>query len=221
MSSAPERPGADRAATTSGDAALAAAAVRAEVTRGLNVPQLPGLPVPDDTANLRQGPDLNPALLSLLPLVGVWRGEGEASYPTIATHRFGQQVTVAHDGRGFLTWESRSWILGPGGEYVRPAARESGFWRVNVRADGNDTLELVLAHNTGVVEVYYGAPISQSSWQLATDVVIRTETAKEVTGATRLYGIVEDGDLAFVEERAMVGQPLQPHLSAKLARYAG
>lgn len=221
MSSAPGPTGPDVPATTSGDAALAAAGVRAETTRRLNVPQLPGLPVPDDTANLREGPDLSPALLSLLPLVGVWRGEGEASYPTIATHRFGQQVVVAHDGRGFLTWESRSWILGPDGEYVRPAARESGFWRVNVREDGDDSLELLLTHSTGIVELYYGAPISQSAWELATDVVIRTETAKEVTGATRLYGIVEDGDLAWVEERAMAGQPLQPHLSAKLSRHAG
>ncbi|UZJ25080.1 FABP family protein [Rhodococcus antarcticus] len=221
MSSASDPAGPDLPATASGDAALAAADVRAAATRGLNLPQLPGLPVPDDTANLRQGPDLNPALLSLLPLVGVWRGEGEASYPTIATHRFGQQVVVAHDGRGFLTWESRSWILGPDGEYVRPAARESGFWRVNVREDGDDTLELLLTHNTGIVELYYGAPISQSAWELATDVVIRTETAKEVTAATRLYGIVEDGDLAWVEERAMVGQPLQPHLSAKLTRHVG
>lgn len=221
MSSVPEPAGPDLPATASGDAALAAADVRAEATRGLNLPQLPGLPVPDDTANLRQGPDLDPALLSLLPLVGVWRGEGEASYPTIATHRFGQQVVVAHDGRGFLTWESRSWILGPDGEYVRPAARESGFWRVNVREDGDDTLELLLTHNTGIVELYYGAPISQSAWELATDVVIRTETAKEVTAATRLYGIVEDGDLGWVEERAMAGQPLQPHLSAKLTRHVG
>lgn len=221
MSSTPGPTGSDVPATTSGDAAISAAALRAEATRGLNLPQLPGLPVPDDTANLRQGPDLNPALLALLPLVGVWRGEGEATYPTIETHRFGQQVVVAHDGRGFLTWESRSWILGADGEYVRPAARESGFWRVTVHEDGDDTLEIVLAHSTGVVEVYYGAPISQSAWELATDVVIRTETAKEVTAATRLYGIVEDGDLGWVEERAMAGQPLQPHLSAKLARHAG
>ena len=43
-------------------------------------PQHPGLrrPAgPADTANLREGADLNDALLALLPLVGVWRGEGE------------------------------------------------------------------------------------------------------------------------------------------------
>jgi hypothetical protein len=29
------------------------------------------------------------------------------------------------------------------------------------------------------------------------------------------------GDLAYVDERAMMGQPLQPHLSARLNRIAG
>jgi len=204
-----------------GDEALRAAEERAARTRGMNIPQLPGLPVPDDTANLRQGADLNPALLGLLPLVGVWRGEGQASYPTIDTYRFGQQIVVAHDGRGFLTWESRAWLLDDEGTLIRPAARESGFWRVKVSEDGDDTLELLLTHNTGVIELYYGTPLSQSSWELATDVVLRTETAKEVTAAKRLYGIIEGGDLGYVEERAMMGQHLQPHLSARLHRYAG
>ena len=205
----------------SGDAALQAAEARSARTRGVNIPQLPGLPVPEDTANLREGADLNPALLALLPLVGVWRGEGMATYPTIDTYRFGQQIVVAHDGRGFLTWESRAWLLDDDGALIRPAARESGFWRVNVHQDGADTLEVLLTHNTGIVELYYGAPRNQSSWEIATDVVLRTETAREVTAAKRLYGIVEGGDLGYVEERAMVGQHLQPHLSARLSRYAG
>lgn len=201
----------------SGDAALVAAAERAAATGGRNLPQVPGLPIPGDTANLREGADLHPALLALLPLVGVWRGEGEADYPTISPHRFGQQVVVAHDGRGFLTWESRSWILDAADEVVRPAARESGFWRIGA----DDVIELLLTHSTGIVELYYGSPLTQSSWELATDVVIRTRTAKDVTAAKRLYGIVEGGDLAWVEERAMVGQPLQPHLSARLRRIVG
>lgn len=205
--------------STTGNEAIRAAAERAELTRGRNVPAWGDLPVPDDTANLRLGPDLHDALLPLLPLVGVWRGEGEIVYPTIdGPFPYAQQITVAHDGRPFLSWEARAWLLdAPGGEVVRPAAREVGWWRP--QPDG--TVELLLAHVTGIIEIFYGSKRGQTSWELETDAVVRTASAKEVTAATRLYGIVEGGDLAYVEERAMVGQARQPHASARLQRVVG
>jgi hypothetical protein len=203
---------------SSGDAALRAAAERAEATRGRNLPVWDDLPIPNDTANLREGPDLHDACLSLLPLVGVWRGEGEVVYPTIdGPFRFAQQVTIAHDGRPFLVHEARAWLLDKDGGIIRPAAREVGWWR----PQPDDTIELLLTHNTGIVEIYYGSPLTQTSWELATDIVMRTASAKEVNGSKRLYGLVNNGDLAYVEERAMVGQPLQPHTSAYLRRVAG
>jgi hypothetical protein len=202
----------------SGDAAVRAAEQRAQSTRDRNLPQFDDLPIPGDTANLRLGPNLNDACLALLPLVGVWRGEGQVVYPTIdGPFRFGQQITFAHDGRPFLTYEARSWLLDEQGKVIRPAARESGFWR----PQADDTIEVLVTHATGVVEIYYGTPLSQTSWELATDIVMRTSTAKEVTAAKRLYGLVNDGDLAYVEERAMVGEPLQPHVSAQLERVVG
>jgi hypothetical protein len=202
----------------SGDAAVKAAAERAKATRHLNLPQFDDLPIPADTANLREGPNLNDKLLALLPLVGVWRGEGEVVYPTLEqTYKFGQQVTFAHDGRPFLAYEARSWLLDDYGNVIRPAAREVGWWR----PQPDDTIELLLAHASGIVEIFYGQPRSQTSWELSTDAVVRTSTAKEVTGAKRLYGLVNNGDLAYVEERAMVGQPLQPHTSAYLTRVVG
>lgn len=206
-----------------GNEAIRAAAERAEHTRDANRPQWatlgPELPVADDTANLRLGAELHDALLPLLPLVGVWRGEGEVVYPTIdGPFHFGQQISASHDGRPFLAWEARAWLLdGPGGAVVRPAAREVGWWRP--QPDG--AVELLLAHQTGIVEIFYGAGRSQTSWELQTDAVARTAGAQEVNGATRLYGIVDGGDLAYVEERAMVGQPLQPHTSARLQRVVG
>jgi len=51
--------------------------------------------------------------------------------------------------------------------------------------------------------------------------VVRTASAKDVTASHRLYGLVDGGDLAYVDERQMMGQPLQPHLSARLSRVAG
>ncbi|WP_370945469.1 FABP family protein [Amycolatopsis sp. cg5] len=203
---------------SSGDEAIQAAEKRAESTRLRNVPQFDDLPIPADTANLREGPNLNDACLALLPLVGVWRGEGEIDYPTIeGPFRFAMQLTISHDGRPFLIHEARSWLLDSGGNVIRPAARESGFWR----PQADDTIELLLAHNTGILELFYGATRGQASWELGTDAVVRSMTAKEVTGAQRLYGLVNNGDLGYVEERAMVGQPMQPHASALLKRVVG
>ncbi len=200
------------------DETLRAAAERARSTGIRNLPEFTDLPVPGDTANLREGPELHPSCLMLLPLVGIWRGEGEVVYPTIdGPYRFGQQVVFCHDGRPFLRYESRAWLLDQAGQVTRPAARETGFWR----PQADDTIELLAAHGTGIVELYYGRPRNQTSWELATDAVVRSSSAKEVTGAHRLYGIVEDGNLAYVEQRAMVNQPMQPHISILLHRVAG
>ncbi|MGH3950103.1 MAG: FABP family protein [Pseudonocardiaceae bacterium] len=204
--------------TRVGDDAPQDAADRAESVRDRNIPQITDLPIPGDTANLREGAHLNDACLALLPLVGVWRGEGEVDYPTIdGPFRFAQQITIAHDGRPFLFHESRAWLIDENDDVIRPGAREVGWWR----PQADDSIELLLAHATGIMEVFYGAPRNQTSWDLATDAVVRTVSAKEVTGAKRLYGIVPNGDLAYVEERAMMGQPMQPHTSARLRRIAG
>ncbi|OZM71504.1 FABP family protein [Amycolatopsis antarctica] len=202
---------------TSGNEAIEAAEQRSAATRSRNLPQFTDLPIPVDTANLREGADLHEACLALLPLVGVWRGEGEVNYPTIdGPRRFAQQLTIAHDGRPFLYHESRAWLIDDAGEVVRPGARETGWWR----PQADDTIELLLAHHTGILELFYGTPRTQTSWELGTDAVIRTSTAKDVNGAKRLYGLV-NGDLGWVEERAMMGQSLQPHASAMLTRVVG
>lgn len=184
-----------------------------------NRPRFADLPVPDDTANLREGPDLHPLCSPLLPLIGVWRGTGQVVYPTIdGPYHFGQQLVFAHDGRPFLSYESRAWLLDrQDGPVLRPAARESGWWRP--QEDG--ALEVLITHATGIAEVYYGEAKTLTSWEISTDLVARTHTAKDVNASQRLYGLVEDGDLAYVDERAMMGQPLQPHLSARLTRWAG
>ncbi|WP_406269818.1 FABP family protein [Nocardia sp. NBC_00881] len=202
------------------DRVVAEAAERAKSTGARNIPVLPELPLPDDTANLRLGPDLSSSMLALLPLVGVWRGEGEGNDPERGDYRFGQQIVVSHDGGDYLCWESRSWVIDSDGDYSGPDLRESGFWRVGI--DGNDeVIELLLTHSTGIVELFYGQALTQSSWELATDVVIRSQSGIVVGGAKRLYGIVEGGDLAYVEERVVADGPLEPHLSARLKRYIG
>jgi hypothetical protein len=214
---------ADSVPQLSGDRAVAAAVERAKTTAARNVPGFEDLPVPADTANLREGVGLNDALLALLPLVGVWRGDGEGR-DAQGDYRFGQQIIVSHDGRDYLNWEARSWRLSATGEYEGPGLRETGYWRFV--DDPNDVaesqaIELLLAHSAGYVELFYGSPITQSSWELVTDALARSKSGVLVGGAKRLYGIVEGGDLAYVEERVDADGGLVPHLSARLTRFVG
>ncbi|MCG7593279.1 FABP family protein [Mycobacterium sp. C3-094] len=208
---------------TSGDEAVAAAAERARRTAARNIPAFGDLPVPADTANLREGADLDDRLLALLPLVGVWRGEGEGR-GSHGDYRFGQQIVVSHDGADYLNWEARSWRLTDEGDYDGPTLRETGFWRfVNDPGDPGESqaIELLLAHSAGYVELFYGRPLNQSSWELVTDALARSKSGILVGGAKRLYGIVDGGDLAYVEERVDADGGLVPHLSARLARFVG
>jgi len=184
-------------------------------------------PVPDpypyeETHDLRVGPDLHPALLGLLPFVGVWRGRGGGEYPTIEPFEYAQEIRFSHDGRPFLHYESRTWLVDRDGKAIRPAHREVGWWRP-VTADGQrtDEIEVLLASPTGVLELHIGK-IEPKGIQvrLASDAVVRTSTAKEVTAGHRIYGIV-DGALLYAQDMAAVGQPLTPHLAARLVRVAG
>ncbi len=174
------------------------------------------LPVGPDTTSAEHGVELHPQCSMLAPLLGVWRGQGEAQYPSLlGEFPYGQKITFSHDGRPFLYYEARAWLLNPAGEVLGPAAREVGWWRV----EPDETIEVILAHAFGICEIYYGGATSEASWELQTDTVTRSDSARETDAAARLYGIV-DGDLAYVEERALRGLPMQPHLSAQLQRIA-
>ena len=127
-----------------------------------------------------------------------------------------QEVAFSHDGRPFLHYSSRSWLLEPDGTRGRPGRERGGL----VAARGRSARRRgVLAHPTGIVELLVGR-VAFRKVELGSDAVVRTATAKEVTATSRLYGGVE-GDLAYVVEMAAVGQPLQPHLSARLQRVDG
>jgi nitrobindin-like protein len=184
--------------------------------------QTPVEPYPfTDTHDLREGPKLHPALRALVPFVGVWRGRGQGGYPSIERDfGYGQEVRFSHDGRPFLHYQSRSWLLDEEGGAVRPSHREVGWWRpVLVDGVASGEIEVLLTHPTGFLELYLGR-IDGTRVEMATDAVVRSATAKEVTAGHRLYGIV-DGALLYAYDMAGVGQGLAPHLSARLERVAG
>lgn len=110
-----------------------------------------------------------------------------------------------------------TWLLKPDGSVGAPGTREVGFWRP--QPDGS--MELMVAHAEGRIEVFYGQPRSLTAWPMSTDTTWRTPTAPPVIGSTRLYGITPDGRLAYVEERAHTDIELAPHASAALDRIAG
>ena len=161
-------------------------------------------------------PDLepHPDLEALAFLLGRWEGAGIGGYPTIESFRFGQEISFSHNGKPFLIYTSRTWRLDEEGQIGPPLGTESGYWRP--RPDSQ--VEVMLAHPTGIVEIYLGE-ITGTRIEMATDVVARTATAKEVTAGHRLYGLVgPDHDLAYAYDMAAVGQELQPHLSAQFKR---
>jgi hypothetical protein len=211
--------GVTRGQRLSGDEVLSAAIQRnagPASTSALNIGDTRPLPIDADTANLRLGPPLDDANLPLLPLVGVWRGNGVLHTPDSPEERpFGQQLTISHDGRGVLRHESVSWLINADGS-TAPAEREIGWWRP--QPDG--VIELIIATADGVLSAYYGRADTLSSWSLGTDAVLRTTSAPALTGSTRLYGIVE-GRLAYVIEHSSELFALQPHASALLDRIAG
>ena len=104
---------------------------------------------------------LHEDLYPLAWLVGTWRGKGRGEYPGITPFQFAHEVTFNHDGRDFLNYYSRSWILDEKDEIVSASESEVGFWRTKPKI------------------------------QLAMDQGYSSPSSKIVTAGSRLYGLVE------------------------------
>lgn len=156
---------------------------------------------------------LHPDVAPLGFLLGLWRGEGVGEYPTIARFGYGEEVRVGHVGKPFLAYTQRTWALDSHDPaHARPLHAEAGYWRHG----GDGRVELVLAHPTGIVEVYDGQ-VDGTSLRLVTSTVAATPSAKRVDAVERDVDV--DGDeLRYALRMAAVGQPLTHHLSATLRR---
>ncbi len=174
----------------------------------------PGQPAAAASGGLPEHFDVHPSLGPVQFLLGRWEGVGVVGYPTIESANFGQEISFSHNGKPFLIYSSRTWLLAADGTIGRPLAMETGYWR----PQEDHTLEVVLAHPTGITEIYVGE-ITGTKIELATDAVVRTATAKEVSAGRRLYGLI-GSDLGWAYDMAAMGQPLQSHVSAQLKRVA-
>jgi len=157
-------------------------------------------------------PDLHPDVACLAPLLGVWSGQGEGVYPTIAPFGYLEEVTFTHVGKPFLSYAQKTKATDDG----RPLHAETGYLRVPSEA----RVELILAHPTGVAEIEEGAVSVHGAaieMELAATAIGRSASAKEVTALGRFIRV--DGDeLTYTVYMGAVGQPLQPHLTATLRR---
>ncbi len=156
--------------------------------------------------------DLHPDCGPIAWMLGTWRGNGHGDYPTIEPYQFGQELIFTHDGRPFFHYMARSWVVDAEGTKVRDDAIETGF----LRALPGGKVELLLSHESGVVEIWIGEA-EGGKLEIVTDAIGRTEGAPEVTGGKRLYGNVE-GDLLYAYDMAAFGEALQPRTWARLQR---
>ncbi|MEU3372594.1 FABP family protein [Streptomyces sp. NPDC006711] len=173
----------------------------------------PAYPYPD-----AHRPDGTPAPHALLAPVtgflGTWFGRGEGGYPTLeGDFAYEQEVTFTHDGRPFLRYEARAWLIGADGAPLRPSARESGWWRL--QADGR--VEALITQPTGIAEIAVGVAAA-GTVDIRTGQVALTPTAKEVDATRRRYELPDGETLTFTHDLAAIGNPLQHHLSAVLHR---
>lgn len=153
-------------------------------------------------------PVLHDAVAALAFLLGEWEGDGAGEYPTIAPFRYRERIAFTHVGKPFLAYAQRTWAADDG----RPLHAETGY----LRHTGDGAVELVLAHPTGITEVYTGR-VTGTALRLATTTVATTPSAKRVDAMERDVDV--DGDeLSYRVRMSAVGLPLTHHLAARLRR---
>lgn len=159
-----------------------------------------------------QQPTLHSLVEPLQQLLGTWRGSGVGSYPTIETFSYNEEISFSHVGKPFLAYGQKTKNADSG----LPLHAENGFFR----GLGDDRIEVVMAHPTGILESLEGScQVGESSVliELRSMAITGTATAVSVAEVTRRIEV--DGDeLRYDVAMAAAGQPLTHHLAATLLR---
>lgn len=142
-------------------------------------------------------------------MLGMWRGRGEGSYPTIDDFAYLEEVTFGQVGKPFLAYTQKT----RDAETDQALHAETGYWRF-------PSVELVIAQPTGILECMAGTFDASSSggrFEFTCPHVITTDSAAEVERTIRRFTF--DGDtLTYDMAMAAVGEPMTHHLSATLNR---
>lgn len=188
--------------------------------------------------------DLAPECYPLAWLVGRWRGFGMVGYPDIPESPFVQELVVDHDGGPYLRAVSTLWLATTrsgteihqeltGAQGVERLERgqqwstETQYWRPvgQSAAPGGPgqapttQLEVLAADPAGFSMLYLGE-VTGPRISLATDAVVRTATAAEVSGAKLMFGLV-NSDLLWAHDLAAFGQEMRSYASGRLTRVEG
>lgn len=154
--------------------------------------------------------DLHPDCEQLAFLLGVWRGAGQGSYPTIEAFGYNEEVVFGHVGKPFLAYSQKTKHAVTGA----PLHAESGY----VRAIGGERIEFVVVQPSGIVELHSGT-VEGRSLALELDGVHTTPGAKSVTDVHRRIWVDEANSetaLQYEVSMAAVGESLTHHLRATL-----
>lgn len=148
------------------------------------------------------------------PLLGKWRGNGVAAFPTIATFEYREELEfAANDAQPVVRYEQRTWKKVESGEYA-PSHWEVGFWRI---LSAND-LELACAQVGGRVEVLRGniEPTREGFVFKPHSVLVANDARMDATA--REFALQGD-TLRYAMAMSTTAVPaLTPHVHAELRR---
>lgn len=157
--------------------------------------------------------ELHPACEPLRLLLGTWQGSGRGDYPSIEPFDYLEEVAFGHVGKPFLTYSQKTRHK----DTDQPLHAEFGYWR----PVKDDTLEVVLAHPTGIAETTQGSfSLEENGYlkiKLASTHIGLTATAKEVAQVVRMI-TATPRTLTYTLDMGAVGHPLQRHLEATLSK---
>ncbi len=150
----------------------------------------------------------------LAPLLGVWKGEGVAQFPTITTCPYLEELRFESNGEEpLLHFEQKTWV-----QATNAALHwECGFIKPNEAGE----LEILNAQNSGRVEVLRGGiVVDRQNPNLLTlffESVVFGNDARMLRSQRTFY--CEGDTLRYVVAMATVKTPaLQQHLAAMLKR---